>query len=188
MNLSHLGLLACPDCVGELRCIRGEVSSQNQLLDGQLECAGCGRAYPVVGGIPRFVPRENYASGFGLEWIQHARTQYDSASGLDISRRRFFEQTCWPHSLEGESVLEVGSGSGRFTEQAARTGAVVVSLDYSYAGEANYASNGQLSNVLIVHADVFAMPFRDRTFNRLFCFGMLQHTPRSEECRPRWWP
>jgi SAM-dependent methyltransferase len=32
-------------------------------------------------------------------------------------------------------------------------------------------------NVLIVQADVFAMPFRTGTFDRIFCFGMLQHTP-----------
>jgi SAM-dependent methyltransferase len=53
----------------------------------------------------------------------------------------------------------------------------VVSLDYSYAVDANYASNGARDNVLIVQADVFAMPFRPQTFDRLFCFGMLQHTP-----------
>ena len=79
--------------------------------------------------------------------------------------------------LQGELILEVGSGSGRFTEQAANTGATVVSLDYSYAVEANYASNGARANVLIVQADVFAMPFRSGTFDRVFCFGMLQHTP-----------
>jgi SAM-dependent methyltransferase len=31
--------------------------------------------------------------------------------------------------------------------------------------------------VLIVQADVFAMPFRAGVFDRVFCFGMLQHTP-----------
>jgi ubiquinone/menaquinone biosynthesis C-methylase UbiE len=112
-----------------------------------------------------------------LEWTKHARTQYDSYSGIPASEQRFFGQTGWPRGLDGETVLEVGSGSGRFTEQAARTGATVVSLDYSYAVDANYASNGGRDNVLIVQADVFAMPFRPHSFDRLFCFGMLQHTP-----------
>jgi ubiquinone/menaquinone biosynthesis C-methylase UbiE len=147
------------------------------LLEGTLACPTCDREFPVVSGIPRFVPRENYASGFGLEWTRHARTQYDSYSGLKVSEQRFFSQTGWPRDLRGEVVLEVGSGSGRFTEQAANTGATVVSLDYSYAVEANHASNGGRSNVLIVQADVFAMPFRAGAFDRLFCFGMLQHTP-----------
>ena len=176
MLLEHLRLLACPNCSGALHCARG-TQSGGRLLEGALACRACGREFPVVTGIPRFVPRENYASGFGLEWIRHARTQYDSYSGLKVSEQRFFSQTGWPRDLRGEVILEVGSGSGRFTEQAANTGATVVSLDYSYAVEANYGSNGNRDNVLIVQADVYAMPFRAATFDRLFCFGMLQHTP-----------
>jgi ubiquinone/menaquinone biosynthesis C-methylase UbiE len=151
--------------------------SAKVLTAAQLVCSGCEREYPIIDGVPRFVPRENYASGFGVEWTKHARTQYDSYSGLKVSEQRFFGQTHWPRNQTGEVILEVGSGSGRFTEQAANTGATVVSLDYSYAVDANYASNGMRRNVLIVQADVFTMPFRSGTFDRLFCFGMLQHTP-----------
>jgi SAM-dependent methyltransferase len=174
--LGHLRLLACPRCNGALHCTHG-TPTDGVLLEGTLSCPTCDRDFPIIGGIPRFVPRENYASGFGLEWTRHARTQYDSYSGLKLSEQRFFSQTGWPRDLRGEVMLEVGSGSGRFTEQAANTGATVVSLDYSYAVEANYAANGARPNVLIVQADVFAMPFRPGTFDRVFCFGMLQHTP-----------
>ena len=178
MHLEHLRLLACPTCHGQLTCAQNGAELQSgRFLQGILRCISCGKQYPVVAGVPRFVPRENYASGFGLEWTKHARTQYDSYSGIPASEQRFFGQTQWPRNLEGEVVLEVGSGSGRFTEQAARTGATVVSLDYSYAVDANYASNGSRENVLIVQADVFAMPFRPQSFDRVYCFGMLQHTP-----------
>src|ERR1700720_1812532 len=178
MNLEHLTLLACPACHEPLTCMQNDAdSAAGTIIEGRLGCVGCRQEYPVIAGVPRFVPRENYASGFGLEWTKHARTQYDSYSGIPASEQRFFGQTGWPKDLTGEVILEVGSGSGRFTEQAARTGATVVSLDYSYAVDANYASNGARSNVLIVQADVFAMPFRPQSFDRLFCFGMLQHTP-----------
>jgi uncharacterized protein YbaR (Trm112 family) len=41
LDARTLDLLACPACVGELR------------LDGdRLLCAGCGRTYPIVDGIP----------------------------------------------------------------------------------------------------------------------------------------
>jgi len=178
MQLKHLKLLACPACHESLRCVRTDAETSGDILiNGALACSTCNREYPVISGVPRFVPRENYASGFGLEWTKHARTQYDSYSGMPVSEQRFFGQTRWPRKLLGELVLEVGSGSGRFTEQAANTGATVVSLDYSYAVDANHSSNGARHNVLIVQADVFAMPFRSGTFDRLFCFGMLQHTP-----------
>jgi len=178
MYLEHLRLLACPSCHEPLYCAPFEKDERGEILiDAVLACSTCHKQYPVVSGVPRFVPRENYASGFGLEWTKHARTQYDSYSGLKVSEQRFFAQTHWPRDQRGQFILEVGSGSGRFTEQAANTGATVVSLDYSYAVDANYASNGARRNVLIVQADVFAMPFRSSTFDRLFCFGMLQHTP-----------
>jgi ubiquinone/menaquinone biosynthesis C-methylase UbiE/uncharacterized protein YbaR (Trm112 family) len=178
MRLEHLSLLACPHCHASLRCARVEKDAGGEILiEAMLACDACQKEFPVIAGVPRFVPRENYASGFGLEWTKHARTQYDSYSGLKVTEERFFGQTHWPRTQRGEIVLEVGSGSGRFTEQAANTGATVVSVDYSYAVDANYASNGARRNVLIVQADVFAMPFRAGIFDRLFCFGMLQHTP-----------
>lgn len=146
MHLEHLRLLSCPACHGDLTCAVGDADSQDGVItEGHLTCAACRHGYPVIAGVPRFVPRENYASGFGLEWTKHARTQYDSYSGIPASERRFFSQTGWPRDMRGELILEVGSGSGRFTEQAAKTGATVVSLDYSYAVDANYASNGARS-------------------------------------------
>ena len=66
-------------------------------------------------------------------------------------QKRFFESSKWSRDLKGETILEVGSGSGRFTEHAVSTGAMVISLDYSIAVEANYASNGHNKNLLIVH-------------------------------------
>jgi SAM-dependent methyltransferase len=178
MRLEHLSLLACPACHEPLKCVRGYAGTPDDtVIEGLLACTSCKLEYPVIAGVPRFVPRENYASGFGLEWTKHARTQYDSYSGIPASEQRFFGQTNWPRDLTGEVILEIGSGSGRFTEQAARTGATVVSLDYSYAVDANFASNSGRNNVLIVQADVFAMPFRPQSFDRVFCFGVLQHTP-----------
>jgi len=176
MRARDLQLLVCPACHGDL-ALDAAACGSSFVESGRLPCAPCGVDYPIVRGIPRFVPADNYASNFGLEWTIHARTQYDSYTGLPISRRRFFEETGWPADLRGQLVLEVGSGSGRFTEQVAATGAQVVSMDYSYAVEANYQSNGAKDNVFIVQGDVYAMPFRRGAFDKLFCFGMLQHTP-----------
>jgi 2-polyprenyl-3-methyl-5-hydroxy-6-metoxy-1,4-benzoquinol methylase/uncharacterized protein YbaR (Trm112 family) len=169
--------LACPTCHSDL-VIKSVAQRRGDILEtAQLACQGCPAVYPVLNCIPRFVSNDNYASGFGLEWTRHARTQYDSYTGVKLSETRFFEETRWPRNMPGEIILEAGSGSGRFTEQAASTGAVVVSMDYSYAVEANYASNGTRENVLIVQADIYAMPFRSGYFDKVFCFGVLQHTP-----------
>jgi SAM-dependent methyltransferase len=165
MRSGDLNYLCCPAC------------GAGFVLDGDLICAGCTARYPVVGGIPRFVRPDNYAQSFGTEWLAHARTQYDTETGRRISRERFFAETGWPDNLKGEVVIEAGCGSGRFTEVAADTGATVLSFDYSRAVEANYASNGSRENVLIVQADAYRMPFPPGVADRLFCFGVLQHTP-----------
>lgn len=173
--------LVCPQCHGDLTISSIEERRGEILETAELTCAVCAATYPIIHAIPRFVPGTNYASNFGLEWTIHARTQYDSSSGVNASEKRFFEETRWPRNLTGEIILEAGSGSGRFTEQAAKTNAFVVSFDYSNAVEANYASNGGRENVLIVQADIYHMPFREGSFDKVFCFGVLQHTPNVEK-------
>lgn len=182
MRESHLKYLVCPECRQDLTISNVDRKEADRIVDGTLKCpsADCGKEYPIKGNIPRFVPMENYAKGFGLQWIKHARTQYDSTSGANVSENRFFKETGWPRDMKGETIIEAGSGSGRFTEQAASTGAMVLSLDYSFAVEANYASNGDKENVLIVQGDLYQMPFRRDSAERVFCFGVLQHTPDPE--------
>ena len=177
MRESHLKWLACPACRAALAARADRREADGRIAAGELTCVGCGAGYPIRGGVPRFVPPMNYAAGFGLQWNAHARTQYDSHNGTKISETRFFAETRWPRRLEGEVVLEVGSGSGRFTEQAASTDATVVSVEYSSAVDANYASNGARENVLIVQGDLYAMPVPRGVFNRVVCIGVLQHTP-----------
>jgi len=176
----HTKYLACPVCGGDLAVTEIESIEQDSIENGTLQCLNCQVTFDIVRHIPRFVPMENYAAGFGFQWNKHARTQYDSHSGTRISETRFFEETKWSRNLSGFTILEVGCGSGRFTEQAASTGAMVVSLDYSSAVEANYLSNGHRDNVLIVQGDIYSMPFKNNSFDRLFCIGVLQHTPDVE--------
>jgi SAM-dependent methyltransferase len=74
-------------------------------------------------------------------------------------------------------VLEAGSGAGRFTEVLVSTGATVFSFDYSSAVEANFANNGSAENLCLFQADIFRIPLRPWTFDKVLCLGVLQHTP-----------
>jgi SAM-dependent methyltransferase len=146
-----------------------------RVVTGNLRCPACNANYSIIRHIPRFVSSDNYSAGFGLQWNLHRRTQLDENTGLNLSEKRFFEQSKWPRRLDTETIIEAGSGAGRFTSIAASTGATVLSLDYSDAVEANYATNGQRNNILIVQGDIYKMPFREA--DRAFCFGVIQHTP-----------
>ncbi|HLF17609.1 MAG TPA: class I SAM-dependent methyltransferase [Candidatus Omnitrophota bacterium] len=181
MRETYLNYLACPQCGSGLKISEVTSRSGDRIESGCLTCQPCGQKYEIANYIPRFVPRKNYASSFGLEWSIHARTQYDSYSGTHESEKRFFEETGWPRRMEGQLILEVGSGSGRFTEQAAATGAMVISIDYSEAVEANYRNNGHNQKVLIVQADMYAMPLNRNLFDKIFCLGVIQHTPDPQK-------
>src|SRR5262249_5869165 len=141
MMRQHLSYMACPPCKGRLRFLSIPAEDARGVRTATLVCRACFATYPVTEYIPRFVSVHNYASGFGLQWAKHARTKHDSYTGVPISKTRFFEATRWPSFLPGQTILEVGSGSGRFTAHAAATGAMVVSIDISNAVESNYALN-----------------------------------------------
>jgi len=145
---------------------------------GNLACTKCTAAFPVVHGIPRFVPASNYADNFGLQWNSFRQTQLDSHSGTTITRDRFFRQSGWtPQELSGKTVLDVGCGAGRFAEIALSTGAKVVAIDYSSAVDALKANHGSNPNLEIVQADIYRLPLRLESFDFVYCFGVLQHTP-----------
>lgn len=179
MKLSLLRLLACPACGGTIEHSAGDISA-GEVVMGALRCATCAASYPIIDSIPRFVPAANYARSFGFQWNRFSRTQLDETLGIPLSRDRFFNETRWPRNLQGELVLEAGSGMGRFTCHAASTGAEVVSFDYSSAIDANRRNNASLSNIHFVQADIHRMPFR-RVFHRLYCFGVLQHCPDPKQ-------
>lgn len=176
MKQEHIKYLVCPRCKSELK-IKVKKEVDGKIKDGMLICKKCNVSYPIIKFIPRFVPLENYASSFGYQWNKLGYVQYDSFTKKPITEERFFKSTKWEKDLKGEIILEVGSGAGRFTEIAAKTGAFVVSIDYSNAVETNYRYNGNKDNVLIVQANIYEMPFRDNYFDRIFCFGVLQHLP-----------
>src|SRR5258706_4912356 len=148
-----------------------------QMWEQQLQCTNCGATIPVVRGVPRFVPSDDYARSFGFQWNIHARTQLHSFSGLPISRHRLFATTKWPTQLPGETILEVGSGAGRFTEVLVTTGATIISCDLSSAVDANYRNNGANANLLIAQASLLNLPIRARSIDKVICIGVLQHTP-----------
>jgi len=181
MKIIHLQFLACPECKSDLNVFSIKKGNDTEIIQGCLKCSKCDRKYPIIRSIPRFVPQENYASSFGFEWLKHPKTQFDSFTGTKISNERFFSETQWKQNLVGEAILEVGCGAGRFTEIAISTGAMIVSLDLSIAVDANYESNGNNPNLLIAQGDIYHLPVKENFFNKIFCFGVLQHTPDVEK-------
>lgn len=178
MRESLLSLLRCPACASALRLDDAVRDETGDIDAGTLACATCDTTYPVTRGIPRFVPAHNYADNFGLQWNAYSKTQLDSHSGQPISHDRFVRFTGWsPDEMRGDCVLDVGCGAGRFAEIAIATGAHVVAVDYSTAIDAARENLRGTGTIDFVQADATALPFAPQTFDRVYCLGVIQHTP-----------
>jgi len=140
-----------------------------------------GNIFPVINGVPRFVSADNYTNSFGFQWNKFQKTQIDrEAKNSSFTKERFFVATEWDkEDLTGKNVLEVGSGAGRFTQIVLDfTKANLYSIDYSDAVSANYRNNAHHGDRLhLFQASIYEMPFPDNSFDKVFCFGVLQHTP-----------
>ena len=179
MNRRVLDFLACPKCGGDLTF--RDANENGHSLNQKLECRECSADFPIVNSIPRFVTSENYATNFGFQWNAFRATQLDSHSGVPISRSRFIEQTGWTREdLHGKLVLDIGCGAGRFAEIALDLGAEVVAVDYSSAVDACLANLGSNERLTVMQADVYRLPFKPESFDFVYCFGVLQHTPNVE--------
>lgn len=139
--------------------------------------------YPKKEGAIRIVSENNYTGNFGFQWNKFVTTQIDYHSELTLSAKRFFITTGWDkEDLSNKNILEVGSGAGRFTEVLLKnTRANVYSIDYSNAVDANYLNNGPNERLLLFQASIYDMPFAPGQFDKVFCLGVLQHTPDFEK-------
>jgi SAM-dependent methyltransferase len=168
----------CPDCHGDLTL---HSHDSREVIEGRLDCDGCANAYPVKRGVPRFVSGEDYADTFGRQWTRWARTQQDSLNGTTIFRQRLETYTGWtPESMAGQVVVDAGCGPGGFIDVIERHAAAVIGFDLSVAIDACYSLHGASPSVYLAQADIFKPPVRPHAADRLYSFGVVQHTPDPE--------
>ncbi|HQU99889.1 MAG: class I SAM-dependent methyltransferase [Bacteroidia bacterium] len=147
-----------------------------------------GEKFPVIHAIPRFVPSDNYASAFGLQWKSFAKIQLDSYNGSTISYDRLLR--CFGNNLQQiaqKKLLEVGCGAGRFTEHLIKAGAYVHSVDLSEAVEVNYSNMQGAANYQVAQANVYNLPYAPQSFDVVMCLGVIQHTPNPEKTIEALW-
>jgi ubiquinone/menaquinone biosynthesis C-methylase UbiE len=83
----------------------------------------------------------------------------------------------------GKSVLEIGVGLGTDFVQFARAGAKVTGIDLTEHGvelvRRRLALEGLEGDVRV--ADAESLPFEDGSFDKVYSWGVLHHTPATEQ-------
>lgn len=177
MKPSVASHLRCPITHSLLTIGRVEREEGGRVQAGDLVAEETGHVYPIRNFIPRFITGEAYTASFGEQWNRYRRTQLDRINGLNLSRERLFRDTGWkPEELKGQRVLEAGCGAGRFTEILLEAGADVYSIDASTAVDACWENNGPNPSLFLAQADLEKLPFQQDFFDKVFCYGVLQHT------------
>src|SRR4051812_31966128 len=184
MHVKFLDLLRCPN-TGQLLRLTEAVVANGLVARGSLRTA-CGRSYPILRGVPRFVGSEHYASSFGYEWSRWPRVQFESENvGRPMAGHttRMWERITGASDsqVRGKTVVEFGCGPGRFLDVVRRKGGGAVGMDLSGAVEAARRNFADAPDVLIVQGDLATPPFRAGAFDGGYSIGVLHHTPTPKE-------
>lgn len=102
----------------------------------------------------------------------------------DIERKRYRLEPFIPSFAEfqkwrGKRVLEVGVGLGTDFTNFARAGAELSGIDLTEAAVTNVRKRLELEGLEadVQRGDAESLPFEDATFDLVYSWGVLQHTP-----------
>lgn len=178
MKPNAIDFFVCPECHADLKV---DTFDTAEILEGHLICTGCEETYPIRKGVPRFVGGEYYADTFGRQWNRWDQTQLDSQNKTGIFDARFRRWSGWdPDRLQGQTVVDCGCGPGGYIDIAKKTAGTVIGFDLSSAIDAAYRNHGDAPNVHLAQGDIFKPPVRRDIADKLFTFGVVQHTPDPE--------
>jgi SAM-dependent methyltransferase len=144
--------LACPSC--------------HDLLpagDSDLRCPKCGRAYPVVGGVPTFAAADEFYEG---KWAAPDLSRGSPRNWL-VKKQRFFLRR-----LAGRQgrLLDLGCGGGwAVFARAGETAGVDLSISSLQGARKLYDT--------VAAAELGALPFPDASFDYVVSSDVLGHVP-----------
>ncbi len=207
MKRSFLDLLACPDCGAPLEpsVLKEEQFKEKEIWEGLLLCTRCAKTYPVVEGIPRFVPNvlalfpdffRKYPEAakvfggspedflkvhgdtqerFGHEWMNYP-------GAMPEDRQIFLDETQVPEQdWKGKKILDGGCGMGRYSRVAHELGAITVALDLSPALIRLQDVVKDSDRMHLVQGNLMKPPFRKEIFDIVYSIGVIHHTPSAKE-------
>lgn len=131
-----------------------------------------GTAAPSAGLIGD--PKKSAAEVWGYQWQYFHELWQDEASEEQFYR---WIQPLRPEDLKDNIILDAGCGTGRHVWFSAKHARTVIGIDLSFATRVAERLSHDLPNAHIVQADIYRLPLRTETFDRVFCLGVVHHLP-----------
>lgn len=182
--------------------VEAEKTIGNNLMKGRLVSHDGQIKYPIIDGIPRFVPENEYSSSqqnmsdasqtcksFGRKWKE---SEHFNFTGNHVQRQSLEEQFLALLGVntkndlnsifkEGMNCLDAGCGIG-WSEYLFNDNKTVnrFAVDFSESVEVAYDKTKVIDNVFVAQADITNLPFKDNFFDIIYSNGVLHHTNNTE--------
>lgn len=168
--------------IGDLRCdmLRNHIDFLNQYKEFLPESLTKEWEDVInnIADLDKFIlHQKKTGESFAYEWKTiYRENDYEKNNFL-----HFLSPFIKEENIKDKVCLDIGCGSGRFTKQASLLGAKqVFSTDVGESVEVAYEMVKEMSNVCVVHADIYAMPF-NQTIEMAFSIGVLHHLPKPKD-------
>jgi 2-polyprenyl-3-methyl-5-hydroxy-6-metoxy-1,4-benzoquinol methylase len=95
----------------------------------------------------------------------------------------FFSNLIDYSSIKNKQVLVVGCGAGTISTELAKHGAKLTAIDLTEEAVKNTKNQMKLNgcNGTILQADAEQLPFEDETFDFVWSWGVIHHTPNTQK-------
>lgn len=175
-----MGVYVCPTCKSNLKSHLGS-----------LDCETCPAVYPIVDGIPDFVPETftpetnphlNWADkNYRLQARIYERSRYPWRLFLygefrAPSFKELLRSIAGLMGLETGSILDVACGPGTLGRRMASPGRIVYGIDISWAmlrQGAAYIKRSRMDYMRFARAKAEKLPFKDAEFDAALCGSAL---------------
>ncbi|MBV8153521.1 MAG: methyltransferase domain-containing protein [Candidatus Eremiobacteraeota bacterium] len=182
MKPALMDYIWCPYCHGALT-LAADAARDGEIETGNISCGDCGRTFPILRGIPRFIEnirsaddlRKVYADSFGHQWTTYNwlrdEDPYEFQTITDLT----------PQDLKGKSFLDAGCGGGRVARFVAPVAGAFFGMDFSIAVEKAAELCKDVPNAHFVQCDINYNPFKPEQFDIVHSHGVIHHTRDTKE-------
>lgn len=189
MKYRLLEFLACPnDRYFPLELKVKKATNFNEIVAGHLYCPSCGQIFLIKNGLPHLLPNYEIFQT-DQEVIQAKQSEMETRNKQALSYDQLFflkllSKLEIPAVLsllkpsEGDTILELGAGTGRLTQLIAQK-AEVIAVDYSASSLKLGWSKIQGHPVHFVLADINHLPFKPNIFKKAVSCQVFEHIPAA---------